>query len=462
MDYIPEARPLSRYPIINRGDRNLIINSGVFTLELDTNGNLKHLEGGMGIVYQCSYFTNPGVRKIAWAKHAKIDATSIERVEQLLPKHNEELENEIVVQKKAAELQYAPQIIAQDSSFSASRDDPKFCLFIQEDALGESFYNLKDSTDYTKRIEILSFLFRALIELHRNKIFHCDLDLNHIYWDNANRKITIIDWGGSLLGNLEPKQRSRVKGKMYFSPSEQMKDNQIFKPQSEVFNAGAVAYYFLTNRKNGEEAPNYRLPDYDGYDLLESESIPMCVKDTVFKATRSNHEERFNSMTEMLTAWRGEEENLALKSLFIKNHTAKLGIVNTENATFQNEDIAISCVQNGQESSWNVTGNFDVFMRSGPHSSHWKEYNGLKMINCSKILRMHSDGSYLMLEVKDGTSGSSGEVGESIDIYYQNLSTRDEYILVKEGRQHVELKSIFGETIQVIREELEENYQKLT
>ena len=67
-----------------------------------------------------------------------------------------------------------------------------------------------------------------------------------------------------------------------------------------------------------------------------------------------------------------------------------------------------------------------------------------------------------MLEVKDGTSGSSGEVGESIDIYYQNLSTRDEYILIKEGRQHVELKSIFGETIHVIREELEENYQKLT
>ena len=193
MDYIPEARPLSRYPIINKGARNIKINSEVFTLELDTNGNLKHLEGGMGIVYQCSYFTNPGVRKIAWAKHAKIDATSIERVEQLLPKHNEELENEIIVQKKAAELQYAPQILAQDSSFSASYDDPKFCLFIQEDALGESFYDLKDSTDYTKRIEILTYLFGALVELHRNKIFHCDLDLNHIYWDNENSKITIID-----------------------------------------------------------------------------------------------------------------------------------------------------------------------------------------------------------------------------------------------------------------------------
>jgi len=459
MDYIPEARPVSRYPMINGGDRNLKIDSTIFTLELDSNGNLMHLEGGMGIVYRCSYFTNPGVRKIAWAKHAKINGTSIEAVEQLLPKHNAELKNEIVVQKKAAELHYAPQIIAQELSFSANHHEPKFSLFIQQDAQGESFYNLKDSTDYTKRIEILCHLFKALVELHENRIFHCDLDLHHIYWDNENERITIIDWGGGLIGDLEPKQSSRVKGKMYLSPGEQFKDNQLFKPQSEVFNAGAVAYYFLTNRKNGEEAPDYRLTDYDGYDLLESESIPMCVKDTIFKATRRNHEDRFNSMAEMLASWMGENTP---RSLFIKNHSQELSIVNMENTTFRNADISVSHISKKDKSRWNVTGNFDVFMRSGPHSSHWSHTKSLEIINYSRIIRMHSDRSYLMLEVKESAAESSGETVESSDVYYENMSTNDEYILVKEGSEEVELKSLFGETTKISKEELARGYRKLT
>ena len=153
-------------------------------------------EGGMGIAYRCHYIEN-GIEHKCWIKHTKIDEATESQIRTRLDSGNREIINEAEIQTLVNSIGFGTEVIYSDKLVNDG--EPEFEIIIQREAKGESFYDLKDLLDHSERSDLLKLFFKALSSLHEHNIYHSDLDLNHIYFDKENNKITLIDWGGATL-----------------------------------------------------------------------------------------------------------------------------------------------------------------------------------------------------------------------------------------------------------------------
>jgi serine/threonine protein kinase len=430
MEYNSHARPINRWLMTNERNPLVPIKGVYYTLEMDHLGQPVKKEGGMGVVYRCHYLSLQGEKVWAWIKHAKIDETKEELLNKLLDDRNKEIQREINIQSKVAELDYAPQVIAQ-SNFSANNNEPKFTTFVQNEAKVASLYDLKDTLTHSERVVVLTHFFEALIALHERGIYHCDLDLHHVYWEEHSKKIHLIDWGGGIIENSCREVTAIVKGKLCFSPPEQRDiDNPtILLPKSEVFSAGAVAYYFLSDLENGNELPKYyRYPDdYDGYDLLGLEQLPDSITETIVKATRSNSEDRLETIEELLKYW-NDKMIISLPCLTIQDKTSTISTVSEENTNFSDFGLEIDFQDSNGNPSWIVKGDFEVFTTLGSNKGQWANVKELEIFKRSKIIRINQETNRcLMFKVNNVKSlrQKSEHISDETEneVFYEEKST---------------------------------------
>jgi serine/threonine protein kinase len=453
MEYNSHARPINRWLMTNEGNPLVPIQDRYYELEMNDFGQPVKKEGGMGVVYRCHYPSLEGEKVWAWIKHAKIDETKEELLNKLLDDRNKEIQREINVQSKVAELDYAPKVIAQ-SNFSANNNEPKFATFVQNEAKGTSLYDLKDTLTHSERVVVLTHFFEALIALHERGIYHCDLDLHHVYWEEHSKKINLIDWGGGLIENSLHEVTAIVKGKTCFSPPEQRDKQTILVPKSEVFSAGAVAYYFLTDHNNGDDLPDYRNRDYDGYDIRDLEQLPDSIAETIFKATRRNSEDRLETMEELLKYW-NDYRGISLPTLTIQDRTSTISTVSEENTNFSDFGLEIDFQESNGNPSWIVKGDFEVFTTLGSNKGQWTNVKELEIFKRSKIIRINQETNRCLM-FKVNNVEYFRQKGEHIsdetenEIFYEENSTGKflQLNLPKQMNGMVRLKYV-GEDIEI-------------
>lgn len=469
MEYSSFARPIKRWTLTNHGETRIQIGGIRHELELNHSGQIVTKEGGMGVVYRCRVTPRNMDQTYAWIKHARIDLTSDDELKESLEERNKEIEREIDIQQMAASIGFAPLVIAK-GLFSAKTNEPEFTVFVQSEAVGISFYDLKDNLDHSQRVEVLTHFFKTLQTLHENGIYHCDLDLRHVYWDADSQKINIIDWGAGIAKHSEEQTNAYVKGKLLYSPPEQWVERIIHLPQSEVYSAGAVAYFFLNDKNDGDdELPDYRdNRECDGYDLIDLEDLPLSIKDTIFKATRNQSEDRFQSMGELLQSW-SEIEVQNLISLTIKNKTSTLSSLNEENTSFTDFGLNIQFRANDWAPSWRIQGDFEVFMTQGSRKGQWARHQELELFTNSKIIRPISTNGCLLLEVTKSnyyqeSQQESADDTEDPDFFIEKSTKRYlRLISTKQSGEKIKLAYVDGdyEEAEVSESELNSRFTRV-
>lgn len=417
MEYIPIARPIKKWIRKSSGSTTFEFHGQRYSILTNEMGTEIERVGGMGVAYKCQVISGPHAGKKAWIKHARLDTTSKSELVEKIKKENDGNLREIEFQKYANSLGFAPEVLA-DGFFRVGADDPEFHLFIQEDANGMSFYDLKDKLSTNERLAVLEeYFFPAIQSLHENNMYHSDLDLDHVFFDKATGKIQFIDWGAAITARpSESKIGSKVKGKLYFSPPEQFERKEYFTGRSEVFTVGAVAYYFLDDKKNGrgaDDAP-HGVASGDGYDIHHPDTklsgeIPKSVANAIMKATKHDAHERFESIEDLITAWRGSEKP-NLTSLIVTNREQILSEINIENENFSHSGLNINMVGSQHNPSWFIRGNFDYFMTEGSKAGQWRTAEKLEIIDRPYIIK--TDGEILLLDVRVVGFGTDDEIEE--------------------------------------------------
>lgn len=436
MDYIPIARPINRWLKKSSGSTEIDIQGRRYSISTDDWDNVKEHEGGMGIAYECLIPSGfHGSSKTGYIKHLKLDTTLESELRKNLDEKNAQIKDEIDLQKIVHNLGYAPAVIGE-GLFSALPEDPKFHLFIQEKAVGDSFHDLKDSLTIEERLDVLeNYFFPAIQELHENNIYHSDLDVHHVFFDIETNRIEIIDWGGGLIApenvtSVEP----NVGGKGNYSPAEQKRTvNRIYyTPQSEIYSVGAVAYYFLRDDKNGEDDSADCFGDHEQYDVLNfdsqyEQSIPSSVANAIRKATTEDPSKRFQSMEEFMDAWKGGEKS-NLTSLIVANREQVLSEINIENESFSYSNLNIAMVGSQHNPSWSVRGNFDYFMTEGSKAGQWRAAERLDIIDHPYIIR--KDGEILLLDVRVVEYASDDAIEEEENEFrqFREIESGETYI----------------------------------
>jgi len=416
MEHNSVARPIERWLVTRKGNTRVKIGTTSYELEIDEWGNAKRKEGGMGVLHRCNYRSSESKTERVWLKHAKIDETSEGSLNELLDDRNKEIQREINVQKKVADLGYAPGII-NSGDFSANEGEPLFTVFVQSEARGVSFYDLKDSLTHVERVEVLAHFFEVLIKLHEKGIYHCDIDLNHVFWEKDTKKIYLIDWGAGIIDAYPgiDEMPTNVKGKQHFSSPEQWKDKRIQPNRSGIYNAGTVGDYFLKDEANGEELPDYPDRDCDGYDLRGLEHLPNAIRDTIFRATRKNPEERFESMEEMLGCW-VESDVRKLPCLTIQDKENTISTVSEENTNYSGFGLDVTFKESYRNQSWLVEGDFEVFMTHGSRKGQWAAEKELEIFKRSRIIRPNSKNMCLLFKVADREYSSQRDENTDEDV----------------------------------------------
>jgi serine/threonine protein kinase len=405
MDYIPIARPISRWLKKSSGSTEIEIQSRRYSILRDSMGNEIELEGGMGIAYKCSIHSGSHGPTTGYIKHPKLDKRSESEILENLNAKNAEIIAEVNLQKRVHSIGYAPAVVGS-GLFSALPEDPKFQMFIQEEAVGESFYDLKDSLTIEERLDVLeNHFFPAIQTLHEHNIYHSDLDINHVFFDTSTKELEIIDWGGGVIATeTEDRIKPNVGGKANYSPAEQKRedDRTYYTPQSEIYSVGAVAYYFLRDNKNGEDDSADCFGKHEQYDVYNyetkyQESIPSQVAEAIRKATMEDPLKRFQSIEELIEAWGGSQKS-NLTSLVVANRDQVLSEINIENESFSHLGLDISMVGSQHNPNWSIIGEFDFFMTEGSKAGQWKTVEKLEIIDRPYIIRI--DGEILLVNVQ--------------------------------------------------------------
>lgn len=445
MDYQSIARPIKRWAIKHHG-KALKFDERDFYLEFNELGKLNEKEGGMGIAYRCHYIEN-GIEHKCWIKHTKIDEATESQIRTRLHSGNREIINEANIQKKVNSIGFGTEVIYSDK-FAVNDGEPEFEIIIQREAKGESFYDLKDLLDHSERGDLLKLFFKALLTLHEHNIYHSDLDLNHIYFDKENNKITLIDWGGATLNEERLDVGiSTTKGKPVFSPPEQRKkeDREYYFPQSEVFSACAVAYYFLEDKKNGlHDSPEYAdNKNYESYQLGANIEVSPSIISAIKRATKNNPHERFASISELLFSWNNTSSELP--SLIVKT-TDFSGVVNEMNSKLSHDDLNFNFIQDNLYPSWQVDGDFEVFQTAGSMRGMWRDQKQVLVVDKPMIIKSKTGGDYVLLTVdnhnitnteEDVEIDSSGEM-EMV----QDKESGEIFELLSESEDNVTLVNV--------------------
>ena len=463
MDYQSTARPIRRWAMKNHG-KPLIFDGREFHLELNELGSLNEKEGGMGIAYRCHYIEH-GVEHKCWIKHSKIDKSTDSQIIKHLESGNAEIINEGKIQTKVHSLGFASEII-YTGKFAVYENEPAFNIIIQREAEGESLFDLKDKLTHTERSDLLKIFFQTLSTLHEENIYHSDLDLNHIYFNAENKKITLIDWGGVTL----KKEGFEIgmpttRGKPVFAPPEQRpeEDRKYFFPQSEIFSACAVAYYFLEDKKNGlDDSPDFAEKNYSGgYKLDDGTEISSSIVNAIKRGTKNNPDDRFDSIAELLLHW--NDTSSELPSLIVKT-TDNLESVNQINNTLFRNDLNFSFIGDEVFPSWEVHGDFRVLQTAGSMRGMWRDEKEILVVNKPMIIKSKTTDDYVLLRVENQTITDKIEEDENDSpedtVMVKDKSSGEIFQLIGRSGDSITLENIFdGEQYTVTKEDYKSRFE---
>jgi serine/threonine protein kinase len=467
-------RPLEQWFRLNESSTSVFVDGSAFELRLERNVLEKFTPkvGGFGVVYYCDAVPMKGkVPQKAVVKHMRYDGSGDESQ---LPQLNEDLDNEIALIRRVEMLNLTPPLLAEFTFKAHERAHP-YRMFLQQEASGQSLYDLKDGMPTPQRIELLWNILHQFNTLHNNGLYHTDLDLRHIYWDEDAQSIQIIDWGGGFFHDpSDPSEfigrKLKHGGKRYYASPEHRKS---FTPQSEVFLLGSLAYFFLTNDNDGDALPEHENNDtLDGIaldSLRSDDDIPDFLRKLVYNATRWDPADRFESVAAMLEFWKTSCEPLMGSMLTVHTTRGEAFVVDEKNNDLTlDPDLGIVGDYSSSVPTWKVDGMCEYLVQHGSSIGEWKStHSQLNIYHGPMLIRSALSGEVYLLKVTRAATSSfeaSNSEPSSVEnsAMYQCNSTGDIVVILDDSGDTLSLKNQFTQEIKDIsREEFDLGYTEM-
>ena len=158
---------------------------------------------------------------------------------------------------------------------------------------------------YQRAIRILMPVLVSLGEIHKTGLIHRDISPDNIIINEAEEKITLIDFGSARLANPEGKDGLTAIVKPGFAPLEQFYYNGNQGTWTDVYSAAAVLYHMITGKipPSSSERINedmIKTPTQLGY------PIPQNLEIAIMNALNVNVESRTQTVDEFYMAISGQ------------------------------------------------------------------------------------------------------------------------------------------------------------
>jgi serine/threonine protein kinase len=465
MSDVDRHRPLEQWLRLNRNDDD---DTSVLVPGLSHEVRLVREEfqrvhpkvGGFGVVYHCEAVVEEEVVQKAVIKHMHYDGDGNN---QRLPELNRDLVNEIALLRRVEEHNLTPPVLAE-FVFQARDGAQEFQMLLQQEASGQSLFDWKDSMPTPQRIELLKLIFERFNLLHSHGMFHTDVDLHHIYWDERARTVHIIDWGGGFYqapsDDTAPGRTLKHGGKEYWASPEQ-RAREPFRACSEVYLLGSLAYFFLTDDNNGDASPDYvdnDHPDGIALDPLRMDAdIPEFLRKLVHHATRWEPEDRFDTVASMLDFWETNCNPVVGPILTVHTSSGEEFVVDETNTNLTiDRDLAVSGDFAGPIPTWSIEGAYEYLIRHGRSVGEWKHATkNLNIFQRPMLIRSVFGNVYFLEVTHTAVHASEAPSSESSHrestVMYQCNKTGEIFVLVEDNGRSVSMKNQFTQGIHDIR-----------
>ena len=158
---------------------------------------------------------------------------------------------------------------------------------------------------YDKAVRIISPVLMSLGEIHKTGIIHRDISPDNIIINEADEKITLIDFGSARNANPQGQDGLTTIVKPGFAPLEQFSYNGNQGPWTDVYSAAAVLYHMITGKipPSSVERANQdtlQTPTQLGY------PIPQNLENAIMNALNVRYETRTQTAEEFNDAISGK------------------------------------------------------------------------------------------------------------------------------------------------------------
>lgn len=173
-----------------------------------------------------------------------------------------------------------------------------YCYLVMEFVEGEtleSYLKRKKRMKLADADRLIRQIMDALSYLHKHTpaIIYGDLKPANIMLQQDKRG-RLLDFGSAMWGT----QRFMLGTPEYAAPEQVSKEYQVVDERSDIYGVGVLYAEMLTGRKAGGT-------------YLEDPFLPKCVRTFIFRCTRVNPAERFQSMEEAIKALDERDEKKA-------------------------------------------------------------------------------------------------------------------------------------------------------
>lgn len=170
--------------------------------------------------------------------------------------------------------------------------------------------NGKMDVDYA--VVIANEVGKALISLHEEHVYHCDVAPDNIFiCEGDKNKIKLMDLGAAKLGEASTDVVDIIL-KPGYSPIEQYDNNNNIGPWTDVYALGATLYVMLTGVKP-DESTNRAIQDTLVPPKVLNPEISENLNNAILKAMAVNIHMRFQKVSEFLEAVNGERQVISLE-----------------------------------------------------------------------------------------------------------------------------------------------------
>ncbi len=132
----------------------------------------------------------------------------------------------------------------------------KYCYEISDFALGHDLLSIKSlkekySSNFIEK-ELISQIFKGILRLHNNKIYHCDLKPQNVFYlDKEQKEIVIGDYGSAKTFDFDTAKSSRktstVKGTDFYLPPEQARG--FISEKNDYYSFGMILLHLIYPEK---------------------------------------------------------------------------------------------------------------------------------------------------------------------------------------------------------------------
>ncbi len=170
------------------------------------------------------------------------------------------------------------------------------CYFVMEYLEGMSLRELIKSAGgklpYDIVMDIVYKIGRALIVVHKHKIFHRDISPDNIMVTKKG-EVKLIDFGNAKELSQSAKQKLSVVLKPGFAPLEQYSQNGKQGTYTDVYSFACTIYYMLTGEKMPDALDRTRGKDYT---RLREYGIPGHISDVMDQALEVRYTDRIQTV----------------------------------------------------------------------------------------------------------------------------------------------------------------------